>query len=71
MATGGTLTWCGGSSARVWTANDGPLQVGKRGNSTSIRVSKCCHTTAANLRCEYQQEEFSIHISDKQVAKCL
>lgn len=42
--------WCGGSSARVWTANDGPLQVGKRGNSTSIRVSKCCHTMAANLK---------------------
>lgn len=30
----------GGSSARVRTANDGPLEVGKRGNSMSVSAAK-------------------------------
>lgn len=30
MAAGGALAWCGGSPACVRTANDGPLQVGKK-----------------------------------------
>ena len=30
MAAGCALTWRGGSPACVWTANDGPLQEGKK-----------------------------------------
>lgn len=39
-AAWGALVWRSGSSARVGTANDGPLEVGKRGNSMSVRAAK-------------------------------
>lgn len=50
VATWGALMWRGGSSARVRTANDGPLEVGKRGNSMSVRAAK---STAARYHFVY------------------
>lgn len=44
MAAWGALVWRSGSSARVGTANDGPLEVGKRGNSMSVRAAKATAT---------------------------
>lgn len=60
MAAGGALVRRGGSSARVGTANDGPLEAGKRGNSMSVRAAKSTATS---------DQLFSI--ADKQLAKCL
>lgn len=62
VAARGALVWRSGSSARVGTANDGPLQMGKRGNSMSVRAAK------AEL---LQLQATTLCISDKRIAKCL
>ena len=68
MAAWCALTWRGGSPARVRTANDGPLQAGERGDSTSVRhcaqqLPNCSNKAPAGWA-------HSFLISDKQVAKC-
>lgn len=48
MAAGGALSWRGGSPACVWTANDGPLQAGKK---VTASLSDCASAANLQLHC--------------------
>lgn len=61
VAAGCALAWRGGSPARVWTANDGPLQEGKK-KVTCMSVRHCASPLNHSYCTRHQQDELTVFL---------